>query len=405
MRLKKKNIMTKFNEKTYGNMCIIDKELTNKNAALKFIMQNMNQADQSFIVIDEDRKILNKSKEKLKSKKYEIKIVDFYHPDQSDYWNPIISFQDNLGPERLVTYIMNEQNYAEQDRFLFESEKTLLMFLFCYLEEKYSKSEQNFLMLMKLLSQFVADSSALHKIYENFKEEKSTLRCAEILNAFYKMVSKDTEKTIMTSLIIRLIPLVHKSIVSLMEYDNLQLDKINERKTAVFLEFSGNDNLYDQYISILLLQVLGCIAPCFYIDKNKKNTIPVQMIFSASIIKDHEKILTREIFSYFNVMNCYKVYCMCFADSVRGVKEIFEMSDTYITFEWYFNTYIFCGCELLKRDIRENHDLYKKLFCRYGIKSESGKEELLKLESLPEGRYAVLVNDYELIIDDFFQEN
>lgn len=91
---------------------------------------------------------------------------------------------------------------------------------------------------------------------------------------------------------------------------------------------------------------------------------------------------------------------MCFADSVRDAKEIFEMSDTYITFEWYFNTYIFCSCELLKHDIRENHDLYKKLFCRYGIKSESGKEELLKLESLPEGRYAVLVNDNELVSDE-----
>ena len=39
---------------------------------------------------------------------------------------------------------MNDQDDAKQDRFFFESEKTLLMFLFCYLEEKYSKSEQNF---------------------------------------------------------------------------------------------------------------------------------------------------------------------------------------------------------------------------------------------------------------------
>ena len=152
---------------------------------------------------------------------------------------------------------------------------------------------------MKLLSQFVADSSALHKIYENFKEEKSTLRCAEILNAFYKMVSKGTEKTIMTSLIIRLIPLVQKSIVSLMEYDTLQLNKINERKTAIFIELSGKDSLYDQYISILLLQMLGSITSCLYTDKSKKNKIPVQMIFHASMIKDHEKILTREIFSLF----------------------------------------------------------------------------------------------------------
>lgn len=55
---------------------------------------------------------------------------------------------------------------------------------------------------------------------------------------------------------------------------------------------------------------------------------------------------------------------------------------------------------MLKRGIRENHDLYKKLFCRYGIKSESGKEELLKLENLPEGGYAVLVNDNELVSDE-----
>lgn len=220
--------MTKYNRKTYENICIIDNNLTNN--ALKFIIKNMNQSDQSFIVLDEDRKILNESNGRLKNEKYEVKIVDFYHPDQSDHWNPIISFQDNLGLERLTSYIMNDQDDAKQNRFFFESEKTLLMFLFCYLEEKYSKSEQNFLMLMKLLSQFVADSSALHKIYENFKEEKSTLRCAEILNAFYKMVSKGTEKTIMTSLIIRLIPLVQKSIVSLMEYDTLQLNKIIYRQ-------------------------------------------------------------------------------------------------------------------------------------------------------------------------------
>lgn len=50
------------------------------------------------------------------------------------------------------------------------------------------------------------------------------------------------------------------------------------------------------------------------------------------MIKDHEKILTREIFSYFNVMNGYKVYCMCFADSVRSVKEIFEKSDIHNPF-------------------------------------------------------------------------
>lgn len=322
--------MTKYNRKTYENICIIDNDLTNN--ALKFIIKNMNQTDQSFIVLDEDRKILNESNGRLKNEKYEVKIVDFYHPDQSDHWNPIISFQDNLGLERLTSYIMNDQDDAKQDRFFFESEKTLLMFLFCYLEEKYSKSEQNFLMLMKLLSQFVADSSALHKIYENFKEEKSTLRCAEILNAFYKMVSKGTEKTIMTSLIIRLIPLVQKSIVSLMEYDTLQLNKINERKTAIFIELSGKDSLYDQYISILLLQMLGSITSCLYTDKSKKNKIPVQMIFHASMIKDHEKILTREIFSYFNVMNGYKVYCMCFADSVRSVKEIFEKSDIHIPF-------------------------------------------------------------------------
>ncbi|CUO99379.1 Type IV secretory pathway%2C VirD4 components [Anaerostipes hadrus] len=394
--------MTKYNQKTYRNICIVDNGLTNN--VLKFIMKNMNQTDQSFIVLDEDREILNEAKERLKNEKYEIKTVDFYHPDQSDHWNPIISFQDNLGLERLTAYIMDDQDDAKQDPFFHESEKTLLMFLLCYLEEKYPKSEQNFLMLMKLLSQFVTDSSILRKIYEDFTNGESSLHCAEILNAFYTMVSKKTEKTVMTSLIIRLTPLVQKNIVSLMEYDTLQLDKINERKTAVFIELPGNDALYDSYIRILLLQVLGCVAPCLRTDKRKKSKIPVQMIFSAPIMKEHGKILTREIFSYFNVMNCYEVYSICYTNRLNDVKEFFEMSDQII-FEWYFSTYIFHGCESLKRDIRENHDLYKKIFCRYGNKREIGKEELLKLENLSDGRYAILINDHELIIDDFFQEN
>ena len=119
--------------------------------------------------------------------------------------------------------------------------------------------------------------------------------------------------------------------------------------------------------------------------------IPVQMIFSTFIMRNHRKLLTREMLSYLRIMNDHEVYCACHSDRLCDLKEIFEMNDINIRHEGYFNTYIFYGCESLKSDMKENPDLCKKIFSQYESKDE--KEELLKLRDLPEGKCAILIPD------------
>lgn len=391
------------NSKACRNICMVDPNILDEDSFLNFIMRNMSQENKSLVIFDENRKILEKTKEKLKKEKYMIKVVDLYHPDQSDHWNPIISFQEELDLNILARYIMESQCDEEamkNDRFFYESEKTLLAALMYYISEEYPKSGQNFVTLIKILCRFEHDPSELYQIYEKFKEENLNSYFVDFFKLFRRMASEKTVKSIMTSLIIKLAPFARKGITSLIESDDLCLKKIRDKKTAMFIEVSKNDQLYDSYIGVLLLQVLNVIVPFYEMDTNLTKKYPVRIFFSASTMKNHPKILTHEMIGYLTSMNFYRVDCACMTNRLNDVKETFEKIGADTFNEWYFNTFIFYGSRFMKYDIKDNYDLYKNAFRRYESKSGDAKEELLKLNDLPEGKCEILIDDHEVIIDD-----
>ena len=248
-----------------------------------FVKPNLMQMHSSYVVTDPKGTVLVECGKMLKKGGYAIKVLNTINFAKSMHYNPFAYIRSEKDILKLVnTIIVNTKGEGQQsgEDFWVKAEKLYYTALIAYIWYEAPEEEQNFAMLIDLI-----DASEAREDDENFKNAVDLLfeeLEAENPNHFavrqykkYKLAAGKTAKSILISCGARLAPFDIKELRDLMEYDELELDTIGEKKTALFVIISDTDATFNFVVSIMYSQLFNLL--CDKADDVYNGRLPVHV--------------------------------------------------------------------------------------------------------------------------------
>ena len=248
-----------------------------------FVKPNLMQMHSSYVVTDPKGTVLVECGKMLKRGKYKIKVLNTINFAKSMHYNPFAYIRSEKDILKLVnTIIVNTKGEGQQsgEDFWVKAEKLYYTALIAYIWYEAPEEEQNFAMLIDMI-----DASEAREDDENFKNAVDLLfeeLEAEKPNHFavrqykkYKLAAGKTAKSILISCGARLAPFDIKELRDLMEYDELELDTLGEKKTALFVIISDTDATFNFVVSIMYSQLFNLL--CDKADDVYNGRLPVHV--------------------------------------------------------------------------------------------------------------------------------
>ena len=230
-----------------------------------FVKPNLMQMHSSYVVTDPKGTVLIECGKMLKKGGYKIKVLNTINFAKSMHYNPFAYLRSEKDILKLVnTIIVNTKGEGQQsgEDFWVKAEKLYYTALIAYIWYEAPEEEQNFAMLIDMI-----DASEAREDDENFKnavdllfeelEEKDPNHFAVRQYKKYKLAAGKTAKSILISCGARLAPFDIKELRDLMEYDDLELDTLGEKKTALFVIISDTDATFNFVVSIMYSQLFN----------------------------------------------------------------------------------------------------------------------------------------------------
>ena len=289
---------------------------------------NIMQANCSYVILDPKGELLSSTGYLLKEKGYEVKVLDLINMDKSDCYNPFVYIKSDNDVQRLVTNLFKSttpKGSQSNDPFWDTAASMLLLALMFYLWYEAPEEEQNFSMILEMLRAgdvredddfYVSPLDALFDKLEKDKPNHIALKYYKN----YRSGSAKTLKSIQITLASRLDKFNLESLANLTLKDELELDKIGTRKTALFALIPDNDTSFNFLVSILytqLFQQLFYIADHIY---NGRLPIHVELIMdefaNVSLPNDFDKILS--------VCRSREVSVSIILQNLAQIKSLFE---------------------------------------------------------------------------------
>lgn len=246
---------------------------------------NVMQANTSFVILDPKGEILRDTGYLLEKKGYVIKVVDLISMKKSHGYNPFRYLRDDKDILKLITNLIRNttpKGSSSGEAFWERSETALLQAIFLYLYHEAPEEEQNFEMVCKLLSTAEVREedeeyeSVLDRLFNDLEDRKpGTLAYKQY--HIYKQAAGKTAKSILVSVGVRLAAFNLEEICRLTSYDELELEKLGERKTALFAVIPDNDTTFNFLIGMLYTQLFQML---YHIADNKYGgELPVPVHF------------------------------------------------------------------------------------------------------------------------------
>lgn len=224
---------------------------------------NIMQCNTSFVVLDPKGEILRSEGYLLEKEGYVIKIIDLIDMSKSHGYNPFHYIQSDKDILKLITNLIRNttpKGSQSMDPFWEKSETALLEALMLYLYHYAPEDEQNFTMVMEMLTyaevkeddeEYESPLDELFHHLERSDPDSLALKQYQI----YKQAAGKTAKSILISVGVRLAAFNLDSMASLTRFDELELDKIGERKTALFAVIPDNDSTFNFLVGMLYTQL------------------------------------------------------------------------------------------------------------------------------------------------------
>lgn len=218
--------------------------------------------------LGEDGKPLRNEKGKIIYEPYWIKVLNTINFKKSMHYNPFVYIRSEKDILKLVnTIIMNTKGDGEKagEDFWVKAERLLYCALIGYIWYEAPENEQNFITLLDLINASEAKEddeeyqSPVDLLFSQL-EEKDPEHFAVKQYKKYKLAAGKTAKSILISCGARLAPFDIKELRDLMEYDELELDTLGDRKTALFLIMSDTDSTFNFVIAILQSQLFNLLC-------------------------------------------------------------------------------------------------------------------------------------------------
>ena len=250
-----------------------------------FCKPGLMDANCSYLVVDPKGEMLRSTGHFLKSQGYDIKVFDLIHPRQSDGYNPFRYIREEPDVLKLMDNLVKNTTPpkgASNDPFWEKAEIALDSALMLYLLSEAPKEEQTFEMLMFMLNSAQASEedeqfqSPLDLLFQSL-EDREPDHLAVKQYKVYKKAAGKTAKSILISCGARLAPFDIKELRDLMAYDEMELDTIGDRKTALFLIMSDTDSTFNFVIAILQSQLTNLL--CDKADDVYGGRLPVHVRF------------------------------------------------------------------------------------------------------------------------------
>ena len=259
---------------------------------------------------------------------YEVRVLDLIHMEKSHCYNPFRYIETDSDAQRLVTNLFKAttpKNSTNTDPFWDTAAQILLMALVLFLHHEAPPEEQNFAMVMELLSagEVREDNdnfrSHLDVLFYDLSSRKPDHIAVRYYNN-YRSGSGKTLKSIQITLMARLEKFNLDALASMTNTDELDLPSLGEKRVVLFAQIPDNDSSFNFIVSILytqLFQQLFSLA-----DREETGALPCHVHFlmdefaNVSLPDDFDKILS--------VCRSREISCSIILQNMAQLKSLFE---------------------------------------------------------------------------------
>ncbi len=284
---------------------------------------NIMQCNTSYVILDPKGEILRDTGALLEKEGYIIRVIDLINMNRSHGYNPFTYIKDDKDVLKLITNLIRNttpKNSQSTDPFWEKSETALLEALCLYLLNEAPEDEQNFTMVMEMIvaadpkeddEDYMSPLDYLFYDLEKVKPESLAVKQYKI----YKQAAGKTAKSILISVGVRLAAFNLESIMSLTCHDELELEKMGERKTALFAVIPDNDSTFNFLIGMLYTQLFQMLYYSADILHNGELPVPVHFVMdefaNVALPDEFDKLLatmrSRQIFVSIIIQNLAQI--------------------------------------------------------------------------------------------------
>ena len=232
-----------------------------------WLKPNLLQCHSSYVVTDPKSTILLECGNAMLKNGYKVRILNTINFKKSMHYNPFAYVHSEKDILKLVTTLMTNTKGEGSggDPFWEKSERLLLTALIAYLHYEAPVEEQNFATLLEMLNtmQVLEDDEEYQNPVDLLFEElakKKPNSFAGRQYKLYKLAAGKTAKSILISCGARLAPFDIQELRDLTMYDELALDTLGDKKTALFLIMSDTDSTFNFLISMVYTQLFNLLC-------------------------------------------------------------------------------------------------------------------------------------------------
>ena len=247
-----------------------------------WLKPNLLQCHSSYVVTDPKGSIVVECGNALLKNGYKLKILNTINFSKSMHYNPFAYVHSEKDILKLVTTLMTNTKGEGSggDPFWEKSERLLLTALIAYLHYEAPKEEQNFATLLEMLNTMQVSEddedfqNPVDLLFEDLARKKPNSFAGRQYK-LYKLAAGKTAKSILISCGARLAPFDIQELRDLTMYDELELDMLGDRKTALFLIMSDTDSTFNFLISMVYTQLFNLL--CDKADDQYGGKLPIHV--------------------------------------------------------------------------------------------------------------------------------
>ena len=227
-----------------------------------YVKPNILEANTNYVITDPKMEVLTATGGWLKSKGYDIRVLNLVNLEESDGYNPFRYLRDEKDVLKLVNNLIQAttpKGSHESDPFWTKAETALLQAIILMLFQEAPEYEQNFSMVMRVLEyaevreeddEYLSPLDILFQAMERENPESVALRQYKV----FKQSAGKTAKSILVSAAVRLAPFNLPQIRAITDHDDMDLYTLGEKKCALYAVIPDNDNTFNFLVSLLYSQ-------------------------------------------------------------------------------------------------------------------------------------------------------
>ncbi|MBO4359991.1 MAG: type IV secretory system conjugative DNA transfer family protein [Eubacteriaceae bacterium] len=245
---------------------------------------NVYNCNTSLVLTDPSGEVLQSCGHLYEERGYELQVFDINKFENSMHYNPFAYIREEKDIDQLVTVLIRSTTpprIASKDPFWENAEKTLISALMFYLWKEAPVCERNFPTLIRLLGMLKADNRERSRIDEMMFRLPPEHMARKRYEA-YRIAAKDTAASIIISVNVRLEPLSLTTVEDIMRDNEIDIEALGRKKTALFCIISDEDTTFNCIAAMLFTQIFRVLYDQADHNGSRMLDVPVHMLMEEA---------------------------------------------------------------------------------------------------------------------------